>query len=85
MPTSFFGEESRPVISEIPHVQLAVPIPQLGNTLPQVTSTVPAPMVHTLQQDQLPIFHAGSEGGCHRVDDLQIKYDEIQKEMKALR
>ncbi|MCI66380.1 hypothetical protein A2U01_0087638, partial [Trifolium medium] len=67
------------------HVQLAMPIPQLGITLPQVTATVPAPVVHTIQQDQIPVFHAGSEGGCDRVDDLQIKYDEIQKEVKALR
>ncbi|GAU50278.1 hypothetical protein TSUD_409140 [Trifolium subterraneum] len=59
MPVGFLGEESCPVVSEIPHVQPAVPIPQLGNTLPQVTATW--------------------------VDDLQIKYDEIQREMMALR
>ncbi|MCI90856.1 hypothetical protein A2U01_0112150, partial [Trifolium medium] len=40
MPTSFFGEESRPVVSETPHVQLVVPIPHLGNTIPQITATV---------------------------------------------
>ncbi|MCI02886.1 hypothetical protein A2U01_0023920, partial [Trifolium medium] len=85
MPTGFFGEESRPVVSEIPHAQPTVPIPQLGNILPQVTATVPAPLVHTIQQDQIPIFHAESMGGCDRVDDLHVKYDEIQKEMKVLR
>ncbi|GAU18577.1 hypothetical protein TSUD_325690 [Trifolium subterraneum] len=59
MPLGFLGAESRPVISEIPHVQSTVPIPQLDNTLPQVTAFV--------------------------MDDLQIKYDEMQKEMRALR
>ncbi|GAU49842.1 hypothetical protein TSUD_408110 [Trifolium subterraneum] len=85
MPVGFLGEESRPVISEIPHVQSTVPIPQLGNTLPQVTATVTAPLVHTIQQTHMPIFHAESVGGYDRVDDLQIKYDEIQREMRALR
>ncbi|GAU49857.1 hypothetical protein TSUD_374390 [Trifolium subterraneum] len=85
MPVGFLGEESRLVVSEIPHVQPAVPIPQLGNTLPQVTATVTAPLVHTIQQNQMPICHAESVGGYDRVDDLQIKYDEIQREMRALR
>ncbi|GAU19649.1 hypothetical protein TSUD_185650 [Trifolium subterraneum] len=85
MLVGFLGEESRPVISEIPHVQSTVPIPQLVNTLPQVTTTVSAPLVHTIQQNQMPIFHAESVGGYDRVDDLQIKYDEIQREMRALR
>ncbi|MCI50000.1 hypothetical protein A2U01_0071244, partial [Trifolium medium] len=61
------------------------PIPQLGNIIPQVTATVPAPVVHTIQQDRIPVFHADNMGGYDRVDDLQIKYDEIQKEVKALR
>ncbi|GAU42099.1 hypothetical protein TSUD_134830 [Trifolium subterraneum] len=85
VPVGFLGEASRPVISEIPHVQSTVPIPQLGNTLPQVTAIVSAPLVHTIQQTQMPIFHAESVGGYDRVDDLQIKYDEMQKEMRALR
>ncbi|GAU45925.1 hypothetical protein TSUD_374230 [Trifolium subterraneum] len=85
MPVGFLGAESRPVISEIPHVQSIVPIPQLGNTLPQVTTIVSAPLVHTIQQTQMPIFHAESVGGYDRMDDLQIKYDEMQKEMRALR
>ncbi|GAU46526.1 hypothetical protein TSUD_402560 [Trifolium subterraneum] len=85
MPVGFLGEESRPGVSEIPHVQSTVPIPQLVNTLPQVTATVTAPLVHTIQQNQMPIFHAESVGGYDRVDDLQTKYDEIQREMRALR
>ncbi|GAU43505.1 hypothetical protein TSUD_398980 [Trifolium subterraneum] len=85
MPVGFLGEESRPVVYEIPHVQSTVPIPQLGNTPPQVTATVIAPLVHTIQQTQMPIFHAESVGGYDRVDDLQIKYDQIQREMRALR
>ncbi|GAU46722.1 hypothetical protein TSUD_100140 [Trifolium subterraneum] len=85
MPVGFLGEESHPVVSEIPHVKSTVPIPQLVNTLPQVTATVFAPLVHTIPQTQMPIFHAESVGGYDRMDDLQIKYDEIQKEMRALR
>ncbi|GAU30309.1 hypothetical protein TSUD_385300 [Trifolium subterraneum] len=85
MPVGFLGEESRLMVSEIPHVQSTVPIPQLVNTLPQVTATVSAPLVHTTQQTQMPIFHAESVGGYDRMDDLQIKYDEMQKEMRALR
>ncbi|GAU43337.1 hypothetical protein TSUD_398820 [Trifolium subterraneum] len=85
MPVGFLGEESRPVVSETPHVQSTVPIPQLVNTLPQVTATISAPLVHTMQQNQVPIFHAKNVGGYDRMDDLQIKYDEIQKEMRALR
>ncbi|GAU37329.1 hypothetical protein TSUD_61430 [Trifolium subterraneum] len=85
MPVGFLGDESRPVVSEIPHVQSTVPIPQLVNTLPQVTATVSAPVIHTIPQTQMPIFHAESVGGYDRMDDLQIKYDEMQKEMRALR
>ncbi|GAU48671.1 hypothetical protein TSUD_405990 [Trifolium subterraneum] len=85
MPVGFLGEESRPGVSEIPHIQSTVHIPQPVNTLPQVTATVTAPLVHTIQQNQMPVFHAESIGGYDRVDDLQIKYDEIQKEMRALR
>ncbi|GAU51264.1 hypothetical protein TSUD_412510 [Trifolium subterraneum] len=85
MPVGFLGDESRPVVSEIPHVQSTVPIPQLVNTLPQVTTTVSAPLVHTIPQTQMPIFHAESVGGYDRMDDLQIKYDEMQKEMRAIR
>ncbi|GAU48362.1 hypothetical protein TSUD_282430 [Trifolium subterraneum] len=85
MPVGFLGDESRPVVSKIPHVQSTVPIPQLVNTLPQVTATVSAPLVHTIPQTHMPIFHAESVGGYDRMDDLQIKYDEMQKEMRALR
>ncbi|GAU40248.1 hypothetical protein TSUD_219590 [Trifolium subterraneum] len=85
MPVGFLGEEPRPVVSKIPHVQSTVPIPKLVNTLPQVTATVSTPLVHTIQQNQMPIFHAESVGGYDKVDDLQIKYDEIQREMRALR
>ncbi|GAU47885.1 hypothetical protein TSUD_404570 [Trifolium subterraneum] len=66
-------------------IKSTVPIPQLVNTLRQVTATVSAPLVHTIPQTQMPIFHAESVGGYDRMDDLQIKYDEMQKEMKALR
>ncbi|GAU49442.1 hypothetical protein TSUD_407340 [Trifolium subterraneum] len=54
MPVGFLGEESRPVVSEIPHVQ---------STVPNLSLLIHFP----------------------RMDDLQIKYDEIQKEMRALR
>jgi hypothetical protein len=85
MPDGFLGEGSRPVISEVPPIQPTVPIPQLGNTLPQVIATISAPVVHTIQQNQVPVFHTESVGGFDRVDDLQVKYDEMQREMRALR
>jgi hypothetical protein len=72
-------------VTEAPLVHSAIPIPQLGNTLPQVTATVSAPVVHAVPQYQEPIFHAESMGGFDRVEDLQDKFNEMRREMRALK
>jgi len=65
--------------------QCAVPVPPLGTTFPQAAMTYSTPLIHTTQQDHGPIFHAQSVEAFDRVDDLQVKYNEMQREMKALR
>jgi hypothetical protein len=52
---------------------------------PSAIVTYSAPAVHTIPQEEQPIFHSGSVGAYYRVDDLQEKYDEMQREMRALR
>jgi len=42
-------------------------------------------MVHAISQDNGPIFHSGSVGAYDRVHDLEEKYDEMYREMQALR
>ncbi|MCI18765.1 hypothetical protein A2U01_0039920, partial [Trifolium medium] len=87
MPQHVFSEGFRPGVSEVQtfFTQQAVPVSQPGLSFPQATMAYSAPLVHTIQQDQGPIFHTGSEGVFDRVDDLQDKYNEMQREMKALR
>ncbi|KAK2402256.1 hypothetical protein QL285_051793 [Trifolium repens] len=81
----FLGEGFFPQVTEAPLVHSAIPIPQLGNTLPQVTATVSAPVVHVVPQYQEPIFHAESMGGFDKVEDLQDKFNEMRREMRALK
>ncbi|KAK2352120.1 hypothetical protein QL285_096825 [Trifolium repens] len=81
----FLGEGVRLGVSEIPYDRPIMSIPQLGNTFPHVTASVSAPVVHTIQRNQIPIFHAENMEGYDKFDDLQIKYDEMQREVKALR
>jgi len=47
--------------------------------------TYSTPVVHAISQDNRPIFHSGSVGAYDRVHDLQEKYDEMYREMQALR
>jgi len=84
---SIFDEVSHPYVSETPRstTQYAGFVPHLGATRPQATVTFSAPFVRTAQQDNKPIFHSGSVGAYDRVDDLQEKFDEMQREVKALR
>ncbi|KAK2455735.1 hypothetical protein QL285_003159 [Trifolium repens] len=87
MPQHVFSEGFRPTVSEIQAsiTQQAVPTPQLGMSFPQATVTYSAPLIHTNLQDHGPIFHSESVGGLDRVDDLQDKYNEMHREMRALR
>jgi len=69
----------------MPTAQNAIPIPPPLATAPQATMTYSAPGVHAISQDNRPIFHSGSVGAYDRVHDLQEKYDEMNREMQALR
>ncbi|KAK2428673.1 hypothetical protein QL285_027176 [Trifolium repens] len=87
LPLHVFSEGFRPVVSGIQasFAQQAVPVPPPGLSVPQATMTYSAPLVHTNLQDQGPIFHTESVEAFDRVDDLQDKYNEMQREMRALR
>ncbi|KAK2403174.1 hypothetical protein QL285_052635 [Trifolium repens] len=87
MPLYVFNEGFRPAVSEIQasSFQQAVPVPQPGLSFPQATVTYSAPLVHTNLQDQGPIFYTESVEAFDRVDDLQDKYNEMQREMRTLR
>ncbi|KAK2369196.1 hypothetical protein QL285_082345 [Trifolium repens] len=87
MPLHVFSEGFRPVVSEIQAsiAQQAVPVPPPVLSFPQATMTYSAPLVHTIKQDQGPIFHAESVEAFDRVEYLQDKYNEMQREMRALR
>jgi len=86
MPFSF-SEVFRSYVTEAPVsiTQYAVPISQLGTIFPQATMTFSAPLVHTIPQDNGPIYHTKSVGAYNRMDDLQERFDEMQWEVKALR
>jgi len=81
------GEVSRPYVSEaqIPTAQNAIPTPPPLATTPQTTIAYSALVVHAISQDNGPIFHSGSVGAYDRVHDLREKYDEMYREMQALR
>jgi len=68
----------------MPIAQNAIHIPLPLATAPQATMTYSPPVVHAISQDNGPIFHSWSVGAYDQVHDLQEKYDEIYREMKAL-
>ncbi|KAK2448950.1 hypothetical protein QL285_008189 [Trifolium repens] len=88
------ASEVQPVI-EIPTVQYTTAFPQPGMTVPQATipvpqpiMTVPAPMVHTIPHENELVYQAEpteSIGAYGRMDDFQDQFDEMQREIKALR
>jgi len=47
--------------------------------------TYSAPVIHTVPHDEEPIYHSGNVEAYDRVNDLLGKYDEMQREMRALR
>ena len=47
--------------------------------------TYSAPVIHTVPQNEEPVFHSGNMGGYDRVDELQEKYEMMNWEMQALR
>jgi hypothetical protein len=80
------SEVFRPIISEVPmptHQNTAhVPPPHVR--APPAAMTYSAPVMHTLPQDEEPIYHSGDMEAYDRVNDLQQKYDEIQRDVRAL-
>jgi len=81
------GKVFRPIACEgsMPTFQHAAHVLPPCATFPQATMIYPALAVHAIPQDEGPIFHSGSVGAYDRMDELQEKYDEMQREMKALR
>jgi len=50
-----------------------------------MSSTYSALVIHTIPQNEEPIFHSGNMVAYDRVDDLQEKYETMNREMQALR
>jgi hypothetical protein len=80
----------RPYVSEVsaPATQQVISATQT-NTFPQATvpvsMTFSAPVIHTTPQDNIPIHHAESVGAYDRMDYFQERFDEMQREINALR
>jgi hypothetical protein len=64
-------------------------IPQLGKTIPQVTVTIPQPTVtistHVLNEPIYNVEPTESVGAYGRLDDFPEQFDEMQREIRALR
>jgi len=46
--------------------------------------TYSAPVIHTVPQNEEPIFHSGNMEAYNRVDDLKEKYERMNREMQAV-
>lgn len=68
----------------LPTTQHAVPVPPPDTKFPQDTMTFTAPVVHTVQQNHGPVFHTGRVEADDRIDDLEEKFEGMQREVKAL-
>jgi len=68
----------------VPTFQHTIYVPPPVATRPQATMTYSAPAIHTVPQNEEPIFHLENMGAYDRVHDLQEKYDEMYREMQAL-
>ena len=67
------GEILRPIACEppMPTFQHTTHVPPPVATRPPATLTYSAPVVHTVPQNEEPIFHSGNIEVCNKVDDLQ--------------
>ena len=81
------GEIFRLVASEapVPTFQHIVHVPLPRVTFPLATMAHSALVAHAISEDNEPIFHSGSMGAYDKVEELREKYDEMQREMRALR
>ena len=80
------GEILRPIACEaqMPTHQYVAHVPPPPMRAPPVTMTYSAPVMHTIPQEEEPIYHSGDMEAYDRVNDLQQKYDEIQRDVRAL-
>jgi len=69
----------------LPTVQHTIFVPPPAATQVQATVTYSAPRVHTTPQDEEPIFHFRNMEAYDRVDDLQEKFEIMNREVQALR
>jgi len=77
------GEVLHSHVSEVllPTTQYAVYVPLPGTTFPRAAMTFTAPVVHTIQQDHGPVFHAENVKAYDQVDDLQEEVKGMQREV----
>jgi len=80
------GEVLRPIACEaqMPTHQYSAHAPPPPVRAPPVNMTYSAPVIHTVPHDEEPIYHSGNVEAYDRVNDLLGKYDEMQREMRAL-
>jgi hypothetical protein len=69
----------------MPTHQYAAHVPPPFVRAPPVAMTYSTHMMHTIPQNEEPIYHSGNMEAYDRVNDLHEKYDEIQREVRALR
>jgi len=74
--------QSEPQVLTFQH---AIYVPSVAVTRPQATMTYSAPTIHTVPQNEEPIFHSRNMGGYDIVDELQEKYEIMNREIRALR
>jgi len=81
------GEVLRPIAYEAQMLtyQHAAHAPPPPVRAPPVNMTYSTPVIHTVPHDEEPIYHSGNVEAYDRVNDLLGKYDEMQREMRALR
>jgi len=81
------GEVFHPYVSEaqMHAAQNVVLIPPAVPACPQASMTYSAPVIYTIPKNEEPIFHSRNMEAYARVDDLQEKYEMMNREMKALR
>jgi len=77
------GEIFRPV--QMPTHQHSAHAPPPLVRAPPVNMTYSAPVIYTTPHAEEPIYHSGNVEAYDRVNDLLGKYDEMQREMRALR
>ncbi|GAU10612.1 hypothetical protein TSUD_422110, partial [Trifolium subterraneum] len=93
MPLNFNGG-GHPGSTEIPTptIQHAIPVPRPGTPLPQIhvpvsqpTMVVTSPLIHVTPHDNEPIYHTENVRGYSQMDEILEKFDDMQREIKALR